>query len=93
MTPQQSALIDAVQAHIDAKAREFTFNDAADLYSRAAFDQSQYFPLAYAFAGWVDGCWLVSDAQVLFNGGALPTEAELLVMMPAFDAGVVWPLS
>lgn len=87
MTPQQTTLIAAVQAHIDAKAQELTFDGAADLYSRVAFDQSQYFPLAYSFARWVDDCWWVSDHAVLYNGGALPTEAELLAMMPAFDSG------
>lgn len=92
MTPQQTTLIAAVQALIDAKAQEFTFNDAADLYSRTAFDQSQYFALAYAFARWVDDCWWVSDHAVLYNGGALPTEAELMAMMPAFSAEGLWPI-
>lgn len=92
MTPQQSALIDAVQAHIDVKAREFTFNDAADLYLRAALDQSPYFALAHAFAGWVDDCWSVSDAQVLFNTGTIPSEAELLAMMPVFSSEGLWPM-
>lgn len=92
MTPQQTSLITAVQAHIDAKAQSFTFDGAADLYARAAYDQSPYFPLANAFAGWVDDCWRVSDARVLFNTGTLPAEAELLVMMPPFDSEGLWPL-
>lgn len=87
-----AALIAAVQAHIDAKAQSFTFNDAADLYVRAALDQSPYFALAHAFAGWVDDCWTVSDAQVLFNTGVLPTEAELIAQLPVFDAEGLWPL-
>lgn len=93
MPPSQSSLIAVVQAHIDAKAQEFTFDDAADLYLRAAVDQSPYFSLGHAFAGWVDDCWRVSDAQVLFNTGVLPTEAELLAMMPTFDAEGLWPIS
>lgn len=92
MTLQQTPLIAAVQAHIDAKAQSFTFDSAADLYVRAALDQSPYFTLAHAFAGWVDDCWMVSDAQVLFNAGVLPTEAELIAMMPAFDVEGLWPL-
>lgn len=92
MTPQQLSLISAIQAHIDAKAQTFTFDNASDLYIRAAVDQSPYFTLAHAFAGWVDDCWRVSDAQVIFNTGTLPTEAELLAQLPTFDAEGLWPL-
>lgn len=67
MTPYQSSLVAAVQAHIDAKAQEFTFDNAADLYLRAALDQSPYFTLAHAFAGWVDDCWRVSDVVAEAN--------------------------
>jgi len=92
MTPKQSVLIAAVQAHIDVQAQAFTFDSAADLYSRAAVDQSLYFTLGHAFAGWVDDCWTVSDREVLLNAGTLPTEAELLAMLPVFNAEGLWPI-
>lgn len=86
LTPQQAALIGAVQAHIDALAQTFTFDGAADLYARAAFDQSPYFPLAVRFASWADRCWTISDTQVLLNTGTLPRESDLLALMPVFYA-------
>lgn len=84
------AFEDALQAHVDATARERTFRDGVTLASYVASTNPQWAAEAQAFVAWRDAVWAYAYGELAKVQGGLreqPTVEDFLTELPAID----WP--
>jgi len=84
------AFEDAIQAHVDATARERTFRDGVTLASYVASTNSQWAAEAQAFVAWRDAIWAYAYAELAEVQGGLrpqPSVEEFLTELPT----IAWP--
>ena len=88
MTVQQAAIVatltDAVQQHLDSKAREKNYDDIVSACSYAAVP-NDFQAESQAYLTWRAACWKKCYqimAEVQAQSRAIPTKAELLAELP-----------
>lgn len=83
-------LTSAVQAHLDATARERNYDGILSLCTYATSNNSRFSLEGQAGVVWRDAVWAkcyqVMD-EALAGSRSVPTEAELIAELPAFS----WP--
>ena len=80
----------AIEAHVDAKAREKGYSSAVSCASYAISTNPTYGAEALAFIAWRDAVWVYALAELAkVQGGqrTAPTVADLISELPA----MVWP--
>ena len=88
--PTLEAYEHAIQAMVDATAKEKLFRDGVTLASYTASTNPQWAAEAIAFVAWRDGVWAYSYAElakVQAGEREQPTPEEFLTELPA----IVWP--
>jgi hypothetical protein len=81
----------AVQAHLDTTARTHNYDGILSLCSYSASTNPKFGPEGLAGVAWRDAVWATCYtvlAAVQAGTQAVPTEAELLAMLPA----IAWPV-
>ena len=81
---------DAIQAHLDAKARERQYDSMLTAVTYLASTNAQFAAEATALRDWRDDVWTYGTAQlalVLAGARVAPSIAEFLEELPAF----AWP--
>lgn len=89
-SPTQADYAAAIQAHIDATAKQRGYNDGVHLASYVASTVSPWSAEAAAFVAWRDAVWLYAYQQmdlVTANERAKPAVEELVAELPVVD----WP--
>jgi len=84
----QARLSAAVQAHLDATARARSYDSALSCVSYLDSTVAQYRAEATTMRDWRDAVWLRCYellAEVQAGTRPVPTEAQLLALLPAID--------
>ncbi|MFC3074728.1 hypothetical protein [Shinella pollutisoli] len=84
------AFEEAIQAHVDATARERTFRDGVTLASYVASTNPQWAAEAQAFVAWRDGIWAYAYGELAKVQDGIreqPAIEDFLTELPA----IVWP--
>ena len=92
LSPEETlkTMQDAIQSHMDAKARERNYDGILSLCTYATSTNSKFAAEGQAGVIWRDACWakgyeIMADVQA--GNRAIPTKDELLAELPAFT----WP--
>ena len=85
-----SALVNAVQEHLDAKARERSYDGILSLCTYAAGSNERFAAEGRAGVAWRETVWarcyeVLAECQA--GTRAVPTPEELIALLPVF----VWP--
>lgn len=83
-------LTSAVQAHLDAKARERNYDGILSLCTYATSTNTTFAAEGQAGVVWRDACWAKcyeAMGEVVAGTRAVPTAAELIAELPAFTWG------
>jgi hypothetical protein len=90
MTVAAEAVRVALQAAIDAKARELGFSGGNTLMLYAGF-KNTFTPLAQQFGAWEASVWIAADAyksEVVKGAKQMVSPDEAVAMMPEYPEGV-----
>ncbi len=85
----QAAYTAAVEAHVDATARERNYRDATSCASYVASTNTAWAAEAEAFVAWRDAVWseVLAVYAAVLGGADLPALPDLIADLPA----MVWP--
>lgn len=86
----QKTLTDAIQSHMDTKARELNYDGILSLCTYAASTNPKFAAEGQAGVAWRDACWTKGYeimAEVQAGTREIPTVERLLSEMPEFS----WP--
>ena len=86
----QQALVDAVQAHLDAVAKTRNYDGILSLASYSASTVTQFHTEGLAGVAWRDACWaycyqVMADVQAALR--PIPTAAQLVAELPQMTWG------
>ena len=86
LTQAQEELSNAVQSHLDSKAREFRYDDMKSARSYAGYTNA-FQAEAISLGQWASECWVYAgqvEADVLAGTRTMPTPTELIAELPVY---------
>jgi len=84
---KQQAFNNAIQTHLDTKAKEFRYDNIMSARSYAGYD-NQFQEEAQKLAVWASNCWVKAgeiDADVKAGNRDIPTIDEVLDELPSYE--------
>lgn len=80
----QARITAAINAHVEARAVELKYNDAASIASYVSSTVARYAADATAFIAWRDSVWLTAEEMLAEaqQTGVIPTVEEAIAKLP-----------
>jgi len=84
---KQKAFNDAIQTHLDSKAKEFRYDNMMSARSYAGYE-NPFQAEAQKLAVWASNCWVKAgeiEAEVQAGNRDMPTIDEVLAELPVYE--------